>query len=101
MSDQHHHPIHENLRGRLNSWRVLFVGYSLKDYDLRLLFRTLRWHLDLARIPLSFSVDPAPDDLIVSVWQGGDKPMVSFVRENLWDFVPALYKACLGKEYRL
>jgi hypothetical protein len=47
----------------------------------------------------TFSVDPTPDDLIVSVWQRGDKPMVSFVRENLWDFVPALYKACLGTEY--
>jgi hypothetical protein len=99
MSDQHHHPIHDNLRCRINNWPVLFIGYSLKDYNLRLLFRTLRWHVDGANFPLSFSVDPTPDDLIVSVWQRGDKPMVSFVRENLWDFVPALYKACLNREY--
>jgi SIR2-like protein len=100
MSDKHHHPLHENLLFRINNWHVLFVGYSLKDYNLRLLFRTLRWHVDPANIPLSFSVDPKPDNLIVSVWQSRDKPMVSFVREDLWSFVPALYEACLGHQYQ-
>ena len=99
MSDKDHHPLHDNLRSRINNWRVLFVGYSLKDYNLRLLFRTLRWHVDVANIPLSFSVDPQPDNLIVSVWQTRDKPMVSFIRADLWDFVPALYEACLGRPY--
>ena len=53
-----------------------------------------------ADFPLSFSVDPFPDDLIVSILQRGGKPMVSFVKENLWDFVPALYQACKGVEYQ-
>ena len=39
-------------------------------------------------------------DLIVSILQRGGKPMVSFVKENLWDFVPALYQACKGVEYQ-
>lgn len=100
MSDQHLHPIHPNIQARMNSWPILFIGYSLKDYNLRLLFRTLRWHLDTASFPLSFAVDPAPDNLIVSVWQlHTPKPMVSFVQENLWDFVPELYKAVKGAEY--
>jgi hypothetical protein len=99
MSDLHQHPIHENIRARINTWPVLFVGYSLKDYNLRLLFRTLRWHLDVANFPLSFSVDPFPDNLIVSVWQHGEKPMVSFIQKDLWDFVPTLYQACQGVEY--
>ncbi|MEJ2351873.1 MAG: SIR2 family protein [Anaerolineales bacterium] len=99
MSVVHLHPIHEHIRARMNTWPILFIGYSLKDYNLRLLFRTLRWHLDVADIPLSFSVDPYPDDLIISVWQHGDKPMVSFVEHDLWDFVPLLYKECTGVDY--
>jgi len=100
MSDAYRHPIHENIRARMNSWPILFIGYSLRDYNLRLLFRTLRWHLDVAHIPLSFSVDPTPDDLIVSVWQRGEKPMVSFVRQDLWAFVPALFRECTGREWK-
>ncbi len=99
MGDRHLHPIHENIRARMNSWPILFIGYSLKDYNLRLLFRTLRWHVDVANFPLSFAVDPYPDNLIVSVWQHGQKPMVNFIREDLWDLVPALYKVCMGVEY--
>jgi hypothetical protein len=99
MGVRHLHPIHANIQARMNSWPILFIGYSLKDYNLRLLFRTLRWHVDVANFPLSFSVDPHPDDLIVSVWQRTQKPMVDFIRHNLWDFVPALYKECMGVEY--
>jgi hypothetical protein len=97
MSTPHLNPIHEFIRARMKTWPVLFIGYSLKDYNLRLLFRTLRWNVDVANFPLSYSVDPYPDNLIVSVWQEGK--IVSFVRENLWDFVPNLYKECLGVEY--
>lgn len=100
MSDRHQHPIHQNILARLNNWPVLFIGYSLKDYNLRLLFRTLRWHVDVANFPLSFSVDPFPDHLIVSIMQHGQKPMVSFIQGDLWDFVPALYKECKGVEYQ-
>jgi hypothetical protein len=99
MSVPHQHPIHEFIRARMNSWPILFIGYSLKDYNLRLLFRTLRWHLDVANFPLSFSVDPRPDNLVVSIWQSGQKPMVNFIKEDLWTFVPALYKACKGVDY--
>jgi hypothetical protein len=97
MSDLHLHPIHENIRARMKTWPVLFIGYSLKDYNLRLLFRTLRWGVDPANYPLCFSVDPYPDNLILSVWQGGK--IVNFIRQDLWEFVPELYKDCLGEEY--
>ncbi len=100
MANPHFHPIHENIRARMNEWPVLFVGYSLRDFNLRLLFKTLRWHVDPANYPLSFSVDPYPDNLIVSILENGPKPMVDFIQENLWNFVPALYKACMGKEYK-
>jgi len=99
MSTPHLHPIHEFIRARMKTWPVLFIGYSLKDYNLRLLFRTLRWNVDVANFPLSYSVDPYPDNLIVSVWQGGEKPIVSFIKQDLWDFIPDLYKACRGVDY--
>lgn len=99
MSLPHHHPIHPNIRARLNTWPILFVGYSLKDYNLRLLFRTLRWHVDIADFPISYSVDPYPDNIIVSILQHGEKPMVSFIEENLWDLIPSLYEKCFRKEY--
>ena len=97
MSDLHLHPIHENIRARMKTWPVLFIGYSLRDYNLRLLFRTLRWGVDPSNYPLCFSVDPYPDNLILSVWQGGK--IVSFIEQDLWKFVPDLYKQCLGVEY--
>ncbi len=99
MGSPHLHPIHEKIRSRMMEWPVLFIGYSLRDLNLRLLLRTLHWHVDQARIPLSFSVDRKPDDLIVSVYQNGEKPILSFIKQDLWHFVPALYEACLGKPY--
>ena len=91
------HPIHPNIRARMRTWPVLFIGYSLKDYNLRLLFRTLRWNVDPANYRLMFSVDPSPDNLIVEVWQRA-KPMVSFITEDLWDFVPALHREFINGE---
>lgn len=99
MSNPHFHPIHEYIRMRMRAWPFLFVGYSLRDYNLRLLFRTLRWGMDVANYPLSFSVDPFPDNLVVAVWQQATQPMVTFIKEDLWSFLPALYQAVLGKEY--
>lgn len=93
------HPIHNNIRTRLSNWSILFIGYGLKDYNLRLLFRTLWWRTKAADFPLSFSVDPYPDNLIVSVWKRSNKQMISFIKEDLWDFVPALYRAIKGEDY--
>lgn len=100
MSTPHLHPIHPNIRARMNSWPILFIGYSLKDYNLRLLFRTLRWHLHEAHFPLSFSVDPYPDNLIVTVWEHGQQKFTSFIRQDLWEFVPELYEQCKGVQYQ-
>ncbi|MHA2276490.1 MAG: SIR2 family NAD-dependent protein deacylase [Candidatus Kariarchaeaceae archaeon] len=100
MSDRHVHPIHENIRARMKCWPILFIGYSLQDYNLRLLFKTLRWRVDPANFPLSYSVDPFPDDLIVSVWHSGKKRILSFIKEDLWNVIPELYKQVKGVEYK-
>jgi hypothetical protein len=101
MSDHNLHPFHQNIRVRMRNWPILFIGYSLKDYNLRLLLRSLRWKIDAVKLPLLFSVDPSPDKLIRSVWQGGgEERIIYFVEKDLWEFVPALYRACMGKEYK-
>jgi hypothetical protein len=61
----------------------------MRDYNLRLLFRTLRWGTDESNFPLSFSVDRGPDPLIQQVWEN-ERNILRFVVEDLWNFVPEL-----------
>lgn len=93
-----YNPIPEIVRFDMQRWPILFVGYSLRDYNLRLLFRTLRWHLDSAKVPPAFSVDLLPDLLIQKVYEN-EKGLVAFVVEDIWTFVPWLYEQVTGKEY--
>jgi predicted RNase H-like HicB family nuclease len=91
MSDKPpYHPFGNNVLAYLTKWPTLFVGYSLMDYNLRLLFKTLRWKLDAARIPPNYSVDKKPDVLIRDVWENQQR-YVSFIVLNLWDCIPKLH----------
>jgi hypothetical protein len=92
------HPVPQTVRFRMQRWPTLFVGYSLHDYNLRLLFRTLRWKVDRARVPPMFSVDREPDPLILQVWQN-ERHFITFVTHDLWVFVPWLYKEVHGEDY--
>ena len=99
MSDKEAlHPVPETIRYQMKRWHTLFVGYSLRDFNLRLLFRTLRWRMDPARFPPTFSVDRNPDPLILEVWQN-ERRFVTFVTEDLWAFVPWLFNEVTGQEY--
>ena len=93
-----YHPFGKNVLAHLMRWPTLFVGYSLMDYNLRLLFKTLRWKLDAARIPPNYSVDKKPDLLIRDVWEN-QRRYVSFIVLNLWDCIPKLHAAC-GKVFQ-
>jgi predicted RNase H-like HicB family nuclease len=96
MSDKHpFHPFGNNVLAHLMKWPTLFIGYSLMDYNLRLLFKTLRWKLDAAQIPPTYSVDKKPDDLIRDVWEN-QRRYVSFIILNLWECIPKIH-ADLGK----
>lgn len=92
------HPVPQTIRYRMKQWPTLFVGYSLRDFNLRLLFRTLRWRIDTADLPPSFSVDRNPDPLVLKVLQDTLK-FVTFVAQDLWAFVPWLFKEVCGREY--
>ena len=90
-----YYPIPKSLNFLLGARPVLFVGYGLLDFNLRLLFHTLRRSGE-AIVPNSYSVDVRPDPLVSEVWSK-DLSM-SFIVEDVWSFVPRLYRAVLGQE---
>ncbi len=92
------HPVPETFRYNFKRWPTLFVGYSLLDYNLRLLFKTLRWKMDKAKFPTTYSVDPYPDPLIFDVWYNQNK-YVTFIAQDVWNFVPELYRMVTGKDW--
>jgi hypothetical protein len=98
MSDKEpYDPIPLSLKYFLKRWTTLFIGYSLLDYNLRLLFKTLRWRIDPAKIPDTYSVDFHPDALILDVWQS-QRRYVKFIAQDVWSFVPQLYELVRGEE---
>jgi hypothetical protein len=82
-------PVPVGLKYHLTKWTTLFVGYSLRDYNLRLLLTTLRWRIDSANLPDMFSVDLNPDPLVLEVWENKHR-YVKFLAEDVWAFVPSL-----------
>lgn len=100
MSDKEpYDPVPLMLRYYLTEWTTLFVGYSLLDYNLRLLFKTLRWKIDSANVPEMYSVDYRPDPLILDIWSNQLR-YVKFIAQDVWAFVPRLYERVLGKEFQ-
>jgi SIR2-like domain len=98
MSDKmDYYPVPETIRFRLQKWPIVFLGYSLMDYNLRLLFKTLRWRMDPSRRPDAYSVDRSPDPLIYDVWHN-QRRYIKYVVEDVWKFVPTLYRYILGRE---
>lgn len=93
MSDKNS-PIPMTFRYHFSLWPTLFIGYSLMDYNLRLLFKTLRWGVDPASLKASYSVDLRPDRLIRTVFQEQTK----FIVQDVWKFVPELYRRVKGED---
>lgn len=98
-SKEPYDPVSLTLRYHLTRWTTLFVGYSLLDYNLRVLFKTLRWKVDSASVPDMYSVDYHPDPLIFDVWHN-QRRYVTFIAQDVWAFVPKLYERVLGKEFQ-
>jgi hypothetical protein len=91
-------PIPVGLKYHLTRWTTLFVGYSLRDYNMRLLLTTLRWRVDSANMPDMFSVDLDPDPLVLEVWENKHR-YIKFLAKDVWAFVPSLYRRIHGTEY--
>lgn len=90
-SKQQIHPVPLTIQYYLVKCPTLFIGYSLRDYNLRLLFKTLRWKIDNANFPLSYSVDLYPDPLVLKVYHDRNN-YVSFLAQDVWKFVPELFE---------
>jgi len=98
MSDpEKFHPIPGIFREHFKEWPTLFIGYSLLDYNMRVLVRTWRWQLDPAVYPNMYSVGPSPDPLVKYSYAEGPNRLVWFVVEDLWKFIPALYERVMKK----
>ena len=70
-----YNPVPQTFYYRLAIWPTLFIGYSLLDYNLRLLLKTLRHKKD--GFPRSYSIDPWPDPLVARVWDSkNNRPSV-------------------------
>ncbi|HYI09893.1 MAG TPA: SIR2 family protein [Thermoanaerobaculia bacterium] len=98
MSDKEpFNPVPMSFKHPFAKYPTLFIGYSLLDYNLRLLFKTLRWNVDKGRMPPSYAVDPYPDRMIQNMYhtKGG---FVRFIVTDVWSFVPLLYKHLMEKE---
>jgi hypothetical protein len=90
-----YNPVPRTFYYRLAMWPTLFIGYSLLDYNLRLLLKTLRHKKD--GFPRSYAIDPCPDPLVARVWDS-ELGYVGFLANNLWEFVPELYRRVKGCE---
>jgi hypothetical protein len=105
MSDKDpYDPIPLKLKADLTEWTTVFVGYSLLDYNLRVLFQALRWGEDPGNLPVMYSVDRSPDPLVVSVMGTSEESSLKFVVQDVWTFVPQLYELVTGRampDYRI
>ena len=81
---------------------LLFIGYSLKDYNLRILLKMLRAGKDVGQVfpPLIRWIgsppDPACMDLLVRARY--IPKFVNFIARDIWTFVPELYKEVFNEE---
>jgi hypothetical protein len=100
MSDRDlYHPVPETIRYWIRKWPTLFIGYSLGDFNLRLLWRTLRWRVDASALPQTYIVDPRPDPDVRKSWSVGTPPR--YIAQDLWEFIPWLYKEINGQAFVL
>jgi hypothetical protein len=87
-------PVPPTVSFRMSRWPTLFIGYSLVDYNLRLLLKTLHYQKDMPPFK-SYAVSKYPDPLITRVWQD-EKSAVGFIAEDVWTFIPRLHAAVKG-----
>jgi hypothetical protein len=94
-----YHPIPRTALYYLARRPTLFLGYSLRDHNFRLLLKALRWRLDAGSVPALYVVDRAPDSLIAAVLQHADEG-IRYIEQDLWRFVPALHRAVRSERHR-
>lgn len=90
-------PIPVGWRSELKKKATLYIGYSLVDYNLRLLLNLLRSGVARDKFPISYSVDKYPIQWIQKVYED-QRQYVRFIANDVWTFVPELYKRVMDKD---
>ncbi|HZF14052.1 MAG TPA: SIR2 family protein [Thermoanaerobaculia bacterium] len=85
-------PVPEFARHVLRRWPVLLVGFGLRNLDTRFLLRSL---FRKASGPPLYALEPNPDPLLVRGLES--RYHIRLIDEDLWSFVPDLYRAVTGK----
>lgn len=81
-----------------NDITIVFIGYSLLDYNLRLLFKSALWGKDMAAQLRKWSVDLYPDETSLKIF---DKYNITFIQKNAWSVIPFLYNHIEGKDMEI
>lgn len=66
---------------------ILFLGYSLQDWDFRTIFKTLIEPLPEKQRPKSFAIQKNPPDFWVDYWKG---KKVTIIEKDLYEFATEL-----------
>jgi hypothetical protein len=90
------HPVPQKIRINVAQWPSLFVGWSFRDYHLRFLWQTLLYRINPELRPQSYIIEPYPDRLFAEIMQR-DRSLV-FIAEDIWYFVPQLFKTVMAIE---
>jgi len=89
-------PIPATFRYYLKRWPIVFIGYSLLDRNLRAALAIEMGDPESA--PGGFAVDVMPDLLNAQIHR---RSGIRFVIEDIWTFVPELYRDVLGADMPL
>lgn len=93
------HPIGESLQKALKDWNILYIGYSLRDFNLRVLLKALK-RSSPATMPEGVALDYKQDKVIEISFRSEGNPKIDFIIADFWDYVPALYRACMKGDFR-
>ena len=88
MTSLKNYPIPQGILDLFYEMPIIFIGYSLRDYNFRLLMKIL--HKDKNSYPMRYSLDPRPDELIKRIFMKSYNTI--FFIENAWKTIPEIYK---------
>lgn len=103
-SDKDFYPIPQSINKTftgLNQNTFLFVGYGLRDYNLRLIFKTSLWKKDtnIFKTLHKWSIDVDPDKTITNIFTSDYK--ITFIKKDIWCAIPYLYKHIFNEKMPL
>jgi hypothetical protein len=77
------------ITGKLMKATILFLGYSLQDWDFRTIYKALIEPIDQWRRPISFAIQKNPPDFWVRYWE---RKGVTLLDVDLYEFAAELQK---------